>query len=155
MALFPDEDPEEFLESCVQINEADMNAEFVKVPAQLAYWNNRYAIIYRHWLERKAMKEQLYAQLAIDIRTRLSIGASRVTLTEVESAVLLEPEYQQAKAKEIVAESEKVRLFGILDAIRSKRDMLVSLGANMRAEMQHDPSLRSQAHFDREFNKRG
>jgi hypothetical protein len=61
-----------------------------------------------------------------------------------------DPDGQQARAKEVAADAERVRLYGVLDALRSKRDMLISLGAHIRAEMQHDPMIRERAALDRE-----
>ena len=41
------------------------------------------------------------------------------------------------------ADGRRLKLQGVLDAVRTKKDMLVSLGASMRAEMQGDPSIRA------------
>jgi len=151
MALYPDKDPDEFVEEAVRIDPTNLNQEYIQLPSQLAYFNNRYAEVYRYWTECKAVSEQVAAQLAQQIRDHLSATSKgRVTLAEVDQQVLLDPTYRQAKAKERVAEAEKVRLYGVMDALRTKRDMLISLGANYRLEMSGDPMLRAQAKLERE-----
>jgi len=40
---------------------------------------------------------------------------------------------------------EKIRLYGVIDAVRTKRDMLISIGAQVRAEMESDPSIRERS----------
>ena len=142
--MFHEKDPDEFLEECVTVNSADLVGEFTNLPAQLAYWNDRYATVYRYWNERKEVTAQLRAKLSMWHRDRLGLlTKGRVTVGEVEDAVLVEPEYQQARAKELAVEEEKVRLYGVVDSLRAKKEMLISLGAHLRAEMS-DPIIRQQ-----------
>lgn len=157
MALFANKDPDEFVEECVTIDDSSfvtLNQSYVSLPAYLAYWNNRYASVYRYWTERKTITEQTYAQLANYYRDALQgMNKTRVTLAEVEHQIVLDVNYQQAKAKETMAESEKIRIYGVIDALRTKKDMLVSLGANMRLEMGSDPMIRDQTRIEREIKK--
>lgn len=142
-------DPEQ---DAVKIESFALEEEFVRLPGDLAFWNAKYSAVYHYWLSRKMILAQVTAEVSQAERTQLEgiTGAKRVTISEVEAALVLNPEYQQAKVKEIEAEAEKVRLYGVLDAIRSKRDMLISLGAHMRAEMQSDPSIRRLTAIERE-----
>lgn len=145
-------DPTNYLRECVRIEPMALEEEFVRVPSDLAYWNEEYSKIYQFWLERKMIREQVQAMVQTECRERLEATkkGGKPTVGEVENEMLLDTRYQQAKSKEIQAESEKVRLAGVLDALRSKRDMLISLGAHMRAEMQNDPMIRRTAAVDRE-----
>lgn len=145
-------DPTNYLRECVRIEPMALEEEFVRVPADLAYWNEEYSKIYQFWLERKMIREQVQAMVQTECREHLEITkkGGKPTVGEVENEMILDTRYQQAKSKEIQAESEKVRLAGVLDALRSKRDMLISLGAHMRAEMQNDPMIRRTAAVDRE-----
>jgi len=137
------EDPDEYLWQCAEIEPMALEEEYVRVPADLAYWNNRYAEVYKYWLERKLVSSRLAAERKGEIRTLLqATQTKRPTIGEVEDELLMDAGYQQALAKQIAAEAEKVRLHGVLDAIRTKRDMLISLGAHIRAEMQRDPLIR-------------
>ena len=136
------DDVDKYLMDCVALEPMALEEEFIRLPADLAYWNNRYAEVYRYWLERKLITAKLSAERKGELRAEMLIDAKRVTISEVEDALTVDPGYQQAMAKQNAADAEKVRLHGVLDAIRTKRDMLISLGAHMRAEMQRDPLIR-------------
>ena len=45
---------------------------------------------------------------------------------------------------EVRAEVERVRVKGVCDAIIAKREALISLGAHVRKEMEHDPRTRER-----------
>ncbi len=141
------------LEEAVRIEPLALEEEFVRLPGDLSYWNQLYADAYQSWLEAKLGRETMYAKKYMEHKTYLlSTTKGRVTESEVESAVLTDDAYINAKTHEIQTESDKIRLYGIMDAIRSKRDMLISIGAQHRAEMQNDPSIRRQAALAREVD---
>lgn len=143
-------DIDQYQWECLAIEPLVLTEEYVRLPSDVAYWNERYASVYKHWLEMKARRERVLAERSEELRKTLKFkkqadvadSSGRVTIAEVESAVARDPAYQAARDKEIAAEAEKVRLFGVLDALRTKRDMLVSLGAHMRAEMSSGISTR-------------
>lgn len=151
-AYAPIDDADEYLRECTKLEPTLITEEFVRLPADLAYWNERYAKAYRAWLEAKIDTEQVTAVRSMEIRDRQMAIAKggRVTISEVEQALHVDLGYQRARHKEVIAESEKVRLYGVLDALRTKREMLVSLGAHIRAEMGNDPLIRAQRALDRE-----
>lgn len=133
---------EAYLWECVHVDEFVLQDEFVRVPSDLAYWNERYASAFKRWKQCKAMTEEVHAERSEQLRRELREGKQAdpaetkhtVTVAEVTAAVTRDKFYRSAQAKEIEAEGEKVRLWGVLDAIRSKREMLISLGAHQRAE---------------------
>lgn len=147
------ENPDAYYDECVAVNAQDLQGEYVRVAADLAYWNERFADVYAYWLERKEVTEQVSSRRFEILKVELEIekvGGGRVTLAEVESALRVDEDVIQAKSKQHSAEAEKVRLAGRLDAIRTKRDMIVSLGAHIRAELEGDPMLRADARVARE-----
>lgn len=138
---------------CVRVEPLALEEEFVRLPADLAYWNAQYSEAFRRYQLAKLYVEKLSAQLSLLVREDLqSQTRGRVTIAEVEMSVQVSPEYQAARAAEVEAEAEKVRLYGVVDAIRSKKEMLISLGAHMRAEMGADPSIRHRAAVEREVD---
>jgi hypothetical protein len=145
-------DPEAYLAECVKIDDTVITEEYIRLPSDMAYWNARYADCFRFWLQAKVQRDLTEARLSAEWREQLEAKAKggRITLGEIENAVFQDPQYIDAKAKEVMAEAEKVRLYGIMEALRAKREMLVSLGAHLRMEMDHDPMLRKQAYIDRE-----
>lgn len=137
---------DEYAAQCVKIEPLALEEEFVRLPGDLAYWNGRFADLYCYWQERKQVTDQLCRVLSIQYRESLAVNTKgRVTIGEVEEQVVLNADYKDAKSKEIQAEVEKIRVQGVVEAIRAKKDMLVSLGAHMRAEMGGDLSVRSQS----------
>ena len=147
--------PEEYLQDCVKIEPLCIEEEYIRLPGDMAYWNSRYSDVYRHWLEMKVARDLAHNRLLMEHRELLLAKSTsgRVTAAEVESHVVQDPIYLDAKAKELVAESEKIRLYGVMEALRAKRDMLISLGAHIRQERANDPMIRTQAHIDREVRR--
>jgi hypothetical protein len=131
---------------CVAIEPMALQEEFSRVPSDIAYWNEVYAQAYQAWLELKLARERTWAQAYQEKQSfLLTLGKSGrgPTVGEIEAEVTQSSEYLEVRSKEIAAETEKIRTGGMVDALRSKRDMLISLGAHQRAEMQHDPSISS------------
>lgn len=77
-----------------------------------------------------------------------SMAASRVTVAEIEATTTTDAHYLESCTAEIVAEGEKVRLHGVMETLRTKRDMLISLGAHMRSTMQQDITLRTPEYIE-------
>jgi hypothetical protein len=78
------------------------------------------------------------------IREELLAKGDKATEKTVEASVECDAEYQEVRYRYVEAEAEKVRLAGIMEAMKSKKEMLISLGANLRVEMGSDPMIRSQ-----------
>lgn len=138
------EEEDEALEDVFDIDPLDLQDAFCNTPAQLAYWSGKYATAYRKAAAAKANEKQVagaYREVARD-----RANAIRGKATEGDVAAQLEgiDEVQVAREATIEAEYEKVRVFGIVDAIRTKKEMLISVGAHVRAEMDHDPTIRAQ-----------
>lgn len=144
MAKLHDMDVDDYLAQAVGIDPLAIQEEYVRVPAELAYWNCKYAEAVNRHLRAKHHLEVTEAQLRFLCRDALEEAGRKVTESTVDSAMLRHSSYEPARFAAIEAEVEVKRLAGVVDAVRTKRDMLVSLGAHVRAEMQHDPVIRSE-----------
>lgn len=133
---------EPYLRASLRINPDDIQEEFVRVPGDLAYWNSRYADAQRAQLTAELDEKVLKAELEAPVRLALISAGAKVTESMVKAGVESHDDYVQAQRHTIDCEVEKSKCFGYLDAIRSKRDMIISLGAHIRAEMQGDPLVR-------------
>lgn len=170
VAMLHDMKVDPYLLECVQIDPILINEEFVRIPADLAYWNARYAQTIKRSLTAKmdldkcitdgkkavAEMEGLCLQ---DARKELGRSNPRVTESMVAAAVATDErllaerekwsaaEYRARQAY-IDAEADKALIYGNVDAVRAKREMVVSLGAQIRKEMETDPSIgeRARAH---------
>lgn len=145
-----------FLRESVEIDRTDLQGEFGRVASQLAYWMERHAEAQGVTGEAKYALETVDARLGLrhreTLRQQVELGklvvARGITEAMVREQVVLDPEYRAARLGLIEAESMEARLNGITKAVATKRDMLVSLGAHVRAEMGLDPVIRMQAARD-------
>jgi len=157
---------EPYLLDCVTIEPLMIQEEFVRVPRDLAYWNQRYSDAYERLLTAKHEWERTKATAELRIRAvnedamaveaettpddakpKPAKGRARgggLTEAAVAARLLLDDAVYAARVAYIAAEAEKNHLAGVLDAVRSKRDAVVSIGAHIRAEMQGDPAIRAQ-----------
>lgn len=129
----------------VTIEPMAIQEEFIAVPAHLAYWNSQYAAAFESHIMHKLAREQMYRALYGAYHAQLvsERGGKAPTISDVDSRVEPDSRMVEARREEALAEAEKVRLQGICEAVRAKRDMVISLGAHMRAEMAGNPLIRS------------
>lgn len=125
---------DEYVRQATSIDANSINDEFVRTPSDLAYFNSLYADAYRDWQLAKMHTEQVYGNLTVQLRERLKAINPKTTVSEVESTVTTHPEYTDIRNVELSLEVDKVRLTGICEAIRCKKEMLISLGAHIRFE---------------------
>lgn len=137
-------DEEKYLSECVTIEPLAIQEEYIRLPADMSYWNARYADAVRGHLLAKHELERVEAQQQLEQREKLAAEGKKPTEAMVSSAVLMSDEYNKAKLASIEAEVAKTRAAGRVDDLHSKREMLISMGAHIRKEMDGDPVLREQ-----------
>ena len=131
----------DYLEQVVNIDAIQLDDHFRKVPAELAYFNERYADAVHQYLRAKATYEATRADVYRQIRIEAEASGGKMTEALLSARVEGDERYQTAKIKHIDAESKKQRFRGRVEAVHAKKDMLISLGAHIRAEMS-DPMSR-------------
>lgn len=141
---------DEYLRDSVEIDPLDMHNAFIEMPGLLAYWNERYATALRAFLFAKLDVDTMKGQLQPIVRQAIADAGGKPTEAMVEAAILANEGLIDLKEKLIEAEVTKNEIFGALDAVRSKKEMLISLGAQLRAEMGSDPLIRDQVAASRE-----
>jgi hypothetical protein len=147
MAPLHDIEIDSYRKSCCSIDMDDLNGEFVRLSADLAYWNERLTRAIEKHLTAKAERERVEGDLICDpdlvVQLQEELG-KKPTVDQIKGKILNTETFTDAKAVEIAAEAEKRRCGGISEAIVKKSEMLVSLGAHLREEMKRDPSLREE-----------
>jgi hypothetical protein len=123
------------LKECVTIDAAQLHDEFMRIPADYAYYSQQYADAKRVYLLDKMERGSIWARIRLETRETLTMQGERVTEARLDTEAEINEEYCDAKRKEIMSEVEMVKLYGILEAIKTKREMLISLGAHIRQEM--------------------
>tara|TARA_Y100000590_G_scaffold378517_1_gene445502 strand:- start:20 stop:469 length:450 start_codon:yes stop_codon:yes gene_type:complete len=140
---------DEFLEEVIDINPLNIDEHFRKVPAELAYYNQQYADSFDKYLRAKMLCERAHAEAYKRISQDAESEGRRVTVSALEAAVLMDMSFQMAKEDLVEAESEKQRLRGKVEVVSAKKEMLISLGAHIRVEM-NDPMIRAQSKNNKE-----
>lgn len=143
-----------YLKDCVTIAPEAIQEEFVRVPADIAYWGELYANALRAWKIAKLTSEKMIAMLNIEHRERLiEGGVAKPTVDAVKSAVVQDDRYEVTKLAEIEAEAAHASLRSRCQAIAAKKDMVQSLGAQLRVEMGHDPTVRDAVRATRQISE--
>ena len=135
---------DDYLFDCVTIDENDLTSEYVRVPADMAYWGKRAADAERDHLLAKVRVEEAEASAQQRARDRLENDPStkRVTEAMVTAAAQQDPALRLAQQVYADAAATRKEVAGYLSAIAAKRDMLISLGATQRHEMNADLTIR-------------
>lgn len=142
-----DFDAKAFLEQSVNIDDLLLDQEFIKLPAQLAHFTAHYAEAVRDYLMCKLNVETSRARAHLALKAEAELGSRKLTVADLDAMVSIDPDYLAAAMDLIEADVARQKLRGIVDAVTAKKDMLQSLGAKMRAEMQGDPSVRDQRKY--------
>lgn len=124
------------LRTVVSIDDEDMVGEYSTVAHHLALWGTRYAAAQEAFLRAKLGRDHLEGRLRLTLRVEQEeLTGKRVTEATLDALIKADERFVAAKVTEIEAEAESLRVRGILQALRAKADMLVSLGATQRTEM--------------------
>lgn len=142
--MINDMEVDAYLYACVSIDKLNIKDEFVRISSDFAYWNERYTQAHEADLLATIDKDKVRAQMRIEHRERLLMRNEKVTESMVDSAVETDQVVLNSRVACVQTEVEKTRLRGLLEAIRAKRDMLISTGSMIRQEMSTDPTLRRQ-----------
>jgi hypothetical protein len=135
---------DEYLLECVTIEPTMLEDEFVRAPAEIAYWNEKLNIAVRAHLLAKLRYDQIRAKIGLEVREEAAANGVKKTVGDIDAMVTLNPQVAGAYLDYVEAESERQALRNRCDAVQAKREMLQSLGAKYRVEMATDPVLRDQ-----------
>ena len=117
------------------IDEMQLQDEYVRLPSDFAYFSELYADSKKAFAETKLERDLTRSRLRMIARETIEVSGKRATESMVDCAVESDPAWLEVKTKEIECEAEVARIYGVLEALRTKRDMLIQLGAQARAEM--------------------
>ena len=141
----PVQQPQDEVQQAVQVDVDTLDEHFKMLPAGIAHWNERYANARGRQLRAEARRKRTYAELFLEIKKTPLENSKYPSEVVADLQVKIDPRYVEAQEAEIEAEVACVRLYGVVEALRAKRDALVSFGANVRAERSGEPLIREQA----------
>lgn len=132
------------------IDYSDINQSFIDQPAKFAWWATVCAqarAIYEHSKEQVEryedfIKQQLIGELDAKMRTKIELDGGKVTESKVEKAIYASDEYKAAieqlndmRDSMLKAQENYSILYAARQAMDQRKDMLISLGAQLRQEV--------------------
>lgn len=126
------------LEEAVSVNRDDLNSEFVRLSADLAYWGEQLAEAEHEYSMAKLASEKLTAEAFVRYKEHLQSTQGRTTDSSVNAMVTKDHRIVASKTNLLTKTHERNRLKSVVESIRAKKEMIISLGAQMRAEMQSE-----------------
>jgi len=118
------------------IDEARIREHFVEIPAQIAYQGQVCAMLGRAASEKNyAFKEQR-AETKENLRALAMSKGEKMTESRLDAMVESDGMMQHHYHQFLEAQEEYEFAKAHLEALRTKRDMLINLGAHLRTEMQ-------------------
>lgn len=130
----------------VAIDQKDLHGELSRVPSDLDWWNGQAAQADQQLREAELDLETWEAtrrlQVVTDFRSKFGVVARPPGEEKIDAIVYADPGYRRAREKVIGAARAKANAVGRVDAIRTKRDMLVSLCSLVRTEMEREAYIK-------------
>lgn len=147
--MLHDLEVDKLIYQAVSVDDLDINSEYKRIPTDIAYWNILASKALRAQLRADMELDRTISRLRIEHRAKLELVSAKVTESMVDAAVEQDADLETAKLDAIEAKVNLARIRGISSAVTAKKDILQSLGANFRAEMEGSPLLRDQSSYRR------
>jgi hypothetical protein len=133
------------IKRATSINPDGIQEEYVAVPSDLARWNAIYVEAVsqlRHAeLDLEVWENQAMVGVCTDAEKR---GEKAPAIDKIKWMVRSQPRYRELCEEVIALEEAKASAAGVVEAVRAKREMLVSLGAHLRADAERDLYLKDR-----------
>lgn len=138
----------------LKIDDLALDEEFIRFSRDLAYWNAKYSRAIKRHLLLQHRFEKTRARLWLETKNSAIAEGNKLTVDDLKCEVVLREEYEEAFLKMVDADVTRQKLKRDVDNLMGKKDMLQSLGAKLRTEMEGDPSVRRQHREAREYGTR-
>lgn len=138
-----DEEQAEFFTREVKIDATNLNDEFIKQADLYHRASVAYESASSEESRLKTALELAYGMLDPQIRAQMTDQGIKVTEGRVDAGVKTHPDYIAVEARYHAARANASLWRAACKALEHKKDMLIQLGANYRAEGSSDTSLKS------------
>ena len=118
-----------------KIDKENLDLEFTKFTADYSYYSYQFSIIYTEELKAKARLERIEFLLYKKYRKELGKADKKFTEKLIESSIRTDNNYILAEEEWLKCRERLVYYSNLLKVLDKKKDMLISLGAQMRAEL--------------------
>lgn len=149
----PVEESEVEIKKVVSIREDFIKEEYIGLSANLARWGRKRVGLAKAVrlaeldleIEEKRIKKSARARRLEEIEAAgKDTKLKPLTDDAAEELVITDPAYRAARVRVIEAQERRDETGVVVDAIHAKREMIVSLGATLRLEIESDPSIRDR-----------
>jgi len=140
----PLEARDEFLRQCLEISITDLNAEFIKVPGEIAYWGEQLSSATFAHASAKLAYERERGRMFTLLRNRHVEGKKPLPVDAIEAVIAEDDELYELQLEVLQKDAARMHIKSIYDAVSRKADMLQSLGAKIREERRGEPALRQR-----------
>lgn len=123
-------------ELALKIDEARIREHFVEIPTQIAFAGNNCAMLGKDAARRNFQYKEQRAVTKEQLRALASAKGERMTESRLDAMVESDTSVGNAYRQYLDAQEEYDFSKAHLEGLRTKRDMLVNLGAHLRTEMQ-------------------
>ena len=137
-------------EDDMKIDPMDLTNEFVCQPLKFIWWAQLTEIARDTVNRKKYEMEKFYALADHEARSRAEEMKIRITEKVVENQVITNPIYSQMMDEYLGLKKTLGMLLAGKEAMLQRKDMLISLGANYRAEGNAEPYLLKESVRERQ-----
>jgi hypothetical protein len=116
------------------INEGSLNDDFANHAESFSWYATAYELCLGHEGRLKAQLERIAAQLDYIVREEMRGAEVKITEKKVENTIITRVEYVKLHDEYLEAKLQTGLAKSARDAMIHRKDMLVGLGANYRAE---------------------
>ncbi len=122
----------------LDINEGDLNGEFVRLPGHTARWAFLAAEAANEVANAKHAYDKVFATVREEVRTDALAKGNKLTVDQIDGRTTVALKVVIARDAISEAEMRKAKAIAVCEGLRVKRDMLVQLGASQRAAREGD-----------------
>lgn len=136
---FPNE-----LKKHLAVNQSALSDVFAEHAEHFAWYSTAYELAMDHEARLKEELQRTYARIDHKVRTDARAAGVKHTEKMVDNSVITHPKYVELQDEYLEAKKNTGLLKAARDAMIHRRDMLIQMGANYRAEGASDISLREE-----------
>ncbi|KAA0573421.1 hypothetical protein [Azospirillum sp. Sh1] len=128
----------------LQINPTNMDDAIIRQAGLYAYYVSAHAEAEGRLRQAKLERDVFTAALDKQLRDQALARGQKLTEKQVEMQVMLHPDWKVRVQRVNELEAAVSQLEGLVRAFAQKKDMLVTLATNIRAERQQSFAIRNQ-----------
>jgi len=129
----------------IPISGSDLSGEFMEHSDRFAWWATVTELARDKVARTKYQLDRIYAIKDHAVRLELTLAKAKATEKVVENTVITSKEYQECMFDLLESKKQLGLAVAGKEALTQRKDMLISLGANMRAEGSSNLSILKDA----------